>query len=559
MGAEALRSLIDTLPVIVFRVSLWPVFGIDYVSSAVHSILGYAPEDVAAEPDLILRGIHPDDRPFFERLCRSPAELASPFVLRCIHTDGGIVWCEFRCNLQYESGRLVAIDGISADVTAPRVSDAAPTPRALYDPVTGLPNRMLFREHLNHAYSRRVRGRPSPVLLVAHFDHFRAVDRQHGRAMTDSVLGELATRVGTVSGDDATVGRTGDDEFTILFEDHDELELPVRVAEELRTVFSTGIDVDGVQVGTTASMGIAYARPDATDSAEDLLEHAYTALESARRQGGDRYEVFDRDLGERAGVRLRVEADLRRALERDEFALVYQPEVVLETGETVAVEALLRWRHPERGLLEPQDFLYAAEASGLMVPIGMWVLEEACHAQADWARRRQGRPPPAVVVNLSPRQLGDADVVSDVAAVLARTGVDPGGLCLDVTEAALAEDPVAAQAVLQALRRLGIRVAVDDFGTGYASLSIVRTFPVDAVKIDHSIVAALDSDPAAVGLCSAVVDLAAGCGLDVSAEGVETASQRDRLSALGVTRGQGDFFRTPSPPESLGLTLALVE
>lgn len=209
-------------------------------------------------------------------------------------------------------------------------------------------------------------------------------------------------------------------------------------------------------------------------------------------------------------------------------------------------------------MLEPHEFLQAAEDTGLMVPIGQWVVEAACSQQAQWARGRRGRAAPPVVVNLSPSQIGDPEVVADVAAVVTRTGIEPGSLRLDVTEAALTDDPVTALAVLQAFRRLGIRVAVDDFGTGYASLSIVRTFPVDAVKIDRSVVAALDTDPAASGVCSAIVEMAAGCGLEVSAEGVETAGQRDRLVALGATLAQGDLFRSACPPEELGLSLALV-
>lgn len=559
MGGEALMRLVDALPAVVFRVSLWPEFAIEYVSPAVQTVLGYSPEEVTVDPGLLRRAIHPEDRSAFEHLARRPEELSSPFVLRWLRRDGHTVWSESHCSIEYESGRPVALDGVTTDITAIRGIGTDPARRAFHDPLTGLPNPLLFREHLRHAYARRTRGHALPALLVADLDDFREINQRQGREAADRVLAGISARVGAVAGDGVTVGRTGSDEFAFLFEDHNELEIPARVAEELRALVATKIEVDGVRVEMTASMGIAYGRPDTTDSPEDLFEHAYAALESARRKGGDRYEVFDADLGERVDVRMRTEAGLRRALERDEFTLVYQPEVFLDTGETVAVEALLRWRHPERGLLEPQDFLHTAEASGLVVPIGMWVLEEACRTQAEWARHRRGRPAPAVVVNLSQRQLGDPDIVSDVVAVMARTGIDPGGLCLDVTEAALAADPVAAQAVLQALRGLGIRVAVDDFGTGYASLSIVRTFPVDAVKIDHSIVAALDADPAAAGFCAAVVHLAAGCGLDVSAEGVETATQRERLLELGAERGQGDFFRTASPPEHLGLMLSLVE
>lgn len=540
----------DALPVIVHRSALWPEPRIDFVGQAVNTILGYLPEEVLADPDLFRRMIHPEDRQVVARLVRSPEELAVPFVVRCVHRDGRVVWCETRCALVRDGDRVVAVEGVTFDVQAPRDGDETLTRRALRDPSTGLANPVLFREHLAHAYSRRTRGVASPVVLV--------VDLEPAGTDGGRLLAEVANRVVAAVGPSVTVGRNDGHGFALLFEDVAEPDLPVRAAEELQALLAQPIEVDGGAVTFSASIGIAHARPGVAGPPEDLLGNASAAARSARGKGGGRYEVFDRELRERIGVRLRSEADLRRALDRNEFTLLYQPEVRLDTEETVAVEALLRWRHPERGILEPRDFLAAAEESGLMVPIGAWVLEEASRRQVEWARRRRGLATPAVVVNLSPRQIGDPEVVAEVAGVIARTGVEPGALCLDVTEAALADDPATALAVLQAFRRMGIRVAVDDFGTGYASLSIVRSFPLDAVKIDRSVVAGLETDPAASGLCSAVVELAAGCGLDVSAEGVETPGQRDRLRVLGATRAQGDLFRAASPPEALGLTLSLV-
>lgn len=547
---DTLRHLADSLPVVVFRVVLWPDRTLEYVSAAIGRILGWMPADVAADLGTLRRFVHPEDQPVVEHLFRRPEELVKPFVVRFMHADGGVVWCETRCSLERDGDRIVAVSGVVSDVSPTLGAEAVSARAALHDPVTGLPKLALFREHVHHAFGRRITGIVSPALLVARIDAAERDDGDRdGAAAVASVVG-LAGRISAAMGSRATVGRTGETELALLFEDLVEAELPVRAAEELAGHLSEGSD------HATASIGIAYARTG-DSSSDDLLAQANAAMELARSRGGNRYEISDSDLGERVGRRLRIEADLRMAIEKGEFVLVYQPEVSLATGGTVAVEAFLRWRHPERGLLEPREFLEAAEDSGLMVPVGAWVVEEACRRQAQWARRRSGSAPP-VVVNLSPSQLGHPDIVADVAGVLSRTGVAPGALCLDVTEAALAEDAASSLAVLEAFRRLGVRVAVDDFGTGYASLSIVRSFPVDAVKIDRSVVAALDGDSAAAGLCSAVVGLAAGCGLDVSAEGVETESQRDRLVDLGVTRGQGDLFRTAGSPEALGLTLAVV-
>ncbi|MBX7161218.1 MAG: bifunctional diguanylate cyclase/phosphodiesterase [Acidimicrobiia bacterium] len=442
-----------------------------------------------------------------------------------------------------------------------RPTDAAAgvqTRRALHDPQTGLPNRMLFREHLHHACARGTRAGSSPAVLVVGVDVPAHVAGSSTNGTGDAVVTEMVRRTSSAVGASVIMGRVGTDELALLFEEVDAPEVPVRIAEELSVLLAEPVDLGHGAVAVTAGIGIAFRRPDSNEPPGVLLDHATRAADAARRDGSGRCVVFDSDVRELVTRRMRTEADLSRALAEGEFMLLYQPEVRLLTGEIVAVEALLRWRHPERGLLEPRDFLQAAEDAGLMVPIGAWALEEACRQQAEWTRLRRGRPTPAVVVNLSPRQLGDADLVADVAAVMARSGIEPGALCLDVTEAALVDDPVTALAALQAFRRLGVRVAVDDFGTGYASLSIVRSFPIDAVKIDRSVVAGLATDPAASGLCSAVIELAAGCGLDVSAEGVETPGQRDWLVAAGATRAQGDFFRAPSSPAQLGLTLALV-
>jgi len=545
------RRLAENVPVVVHRVRVRPEFSFEYVSPSVLPILGFTPDQIYADPWIFWDSVHQDDRGVLDAMTADPDALARPFTVRHLHPDGRLVWTETRCNVEYdEDGRPILLEGVTTDITAAKENEAELYRRALHDPLTGLPNRMLFHEHLQHAFARRRRRAASVALLYVDLDDFKSVNDRLGHAAGDRLLAEVATRLARSVRPSDTVARLGGDEFAVLVEDVGEPEMPVRICARIEQSFTEPVDIEGHPVRASASIGIAYSGAGTTSTADDLMRHADAAMYAAKGSGGGRYEIFDSHLRARVDERLHVEHELRRALERDEFVLEYQPEVRLATGEVVGVEALLRWKHPERGMLEPQAFLQAAEDTGLVVPIGTWVLQEACQLRRSY-QEAFGSDAPVVGVNLSPRQLADPDVVTDVASVVADAGVDPGGLMFDVTEQGLLEDPPVSLAALQAFRRLGLRVAVDDFGTGFASLSIVRSFPVDLVKIDRSVVAALGSDPGATAMCRAVIDLSRGLGLEVSAEGVETPAQRQALVELGCAYAQGDLFAAPAPPEAL--------
>jgi predicted signal transduction protein with EAL and GGDEF domain len=352
-----------------------------------------------------------------------------------------------------------------------------------------------------------------------------------------------------------TLARFGGDELVVLCEDVDGPDDAIRIARGLRRAASRPLEVDGRPHRVTVSVGLAVAGEGV--AAETVVRDADTAMYRAKERGRDREELFDEEL--RTGVlhRLRVDQALRGAEERGELELVYQPLVSLPRGETVGVEALLRWDHPGLGKVSPADFIPVAEQSGLIVPLGRWVLERAVRQAAKWARRRAAGPF-TVNVNLSARQIGTDDgLVDAVGALLSEHGLRPGELALEVTESALMEDTDTAAATLERLRRLGVRIVLDDFGTGYSSLLHVQHFPIDAIKIDRSFVATLGGRHADEAIVSSIAAMAAAFELEVVAEGVERREQAERAHALGCTLAQGFYFSRPVPPSELVLDVPL--
>jgi diguanylate cyclase (GGDEF)-like protein len=417
---------------------------------------------------------------------------------------------------------------------------------ALHDALTGLPNRALFVDRLRQASSRvRRRGRSLAVLFLD-LDGFKAVNDTLGHAAGDAVLVGVAERLAGVLRAGDTAARFGGDEFAILCEDIDGASQALAIAERLLAELSAPFDADGTDMRVGASVGIALAQ----DGGEQLLREADAAMYRAKERGGG-LELFD-DEGR---VRMRRRAELRDALRRaitgGELQVHYQPRVRLSTGEVVGAEALVRWEHPERGLLQPAEFLPVAEETGLIVPLGGWVLGEATRQAARWAGR-PGAPPLPVSVNLTARQCSHPELVSDVRRALDAAGLDPALVRLEVAEGAVLGDFEARVAMLEALRGLGVGIAVDDFGAGPCSLATLQRLPVDVVTVDRSLVEGVErgGEPAAV--LGALVGLAHALGLSTVAEGVEASAQVDRLRALGCDAGQGFFFARPERAEALG-------
>ena len=416
--------------------------------------------------------------------------------------------------------------------------------RASHDPLTALPNRTAIAEHLASALTA---ADPDVAVLFLDLDRFKLINDSHGHAVGDQVLFALAGRLVESVGDKGLLARFGGDEFVAVCVDLGGEDGATAMATRLANGLIAPLRVAGQEIWLSGSVGIALARPG--DSPEDLLRNADTAMYRAKEAGRGGYAVFDEEMRAFAILRLGIERDLHRALERDELTLHYQPKLALGSGRAVGVEALLRWNHPERGAISPAEFIPVAEETGLIVPIGRWVLEQSAHQAANW-RARTGLAIP-VAVNLSARQLVDHRLIDMVAVALDASGAIADDLILEITESAVLQDADSASEQLQALQAMGIRIAVDDFGTGYSSLSYLQRLPIDELKIDRSFVQRL-GDRSTSAIVGSIVDLAHAIGLTVVAEGIETADQLSRLRQLDCDEGQGFFLARPQPWADIG-------
>jgi diguanylate cyclase (GGDEF)-like protein len=422
--------------------------------------------------------------------------------------------------------------------------------RALHDGLTGLPNRALFRDRLEMALKRIRRRAGKVAVLFLDLDGFKLVNDGLGHDAGDQLLVQVAKRLTKVLRPSDTVARFAGDEFTILSEgilnDGDVGEIAERISAALTEPYVLGRD----EISISASIGIAVA-DGPEDNPDELMRDADAAMYRAKEGGRSRHETFDGSVNARAAKRLELENALHRAWERREFVLQYQPTVKLETGRIVGVEALIRWCHPDRGMLAPAEFIPSAEQNGLIVPVGGWALEEACRQAADWKDAGPEAAALTIAVNLSAHQLAQPDLVDRLAEILAKTGADPSRLCLEITESVVMEDAESIITSLNDLKALGVSLAIDDFGTGYSSLSYLKRFPMDILKIDRSFVDGLGRDPQSSSIAEAIVSLSHVLGLTATAEGVETAAQLEDLRSLGCDFAQGFYFAPPLDPDDV--------
>jgi diguanylate cyclase (GGDEF)-like protein len=428
--------------------------------------------------------------------------------------------------------------------------------QAAHDALTGLPNRVFFLDRAAHALDRTRRSRSSVAVLFCDLDRFKVINDSLGHEAGDVLLRELAGRLREVVRPGDTVARFGGDEFTILCESIADEAHALAIAERVGRVAVTPFALGDGEVFVTMSVGIAlgsgaHTRPEA------LIENADAAMYRAKARGGNRREVFDRGMRARAKRRLELHSALHRAVERGEFRVFYQPVVSLQSLLPVGVEALVRWQHPERGLVGPREFIGLAEETGLIVPIGTHVLHEACRQAERWRATEPCRPPLCIKVNLSARQFAHPNLVEVVAGILTETGVDPASVYLEITETALMEDAESTSAALRELKSLGVSLTVDDFGTGYSSLLYLKRFPVDELKVDRTFVAGLLGNAEDEAIVAAIVSLAHTLGLKAVAEGVESTAQLTRLQELGCDIGQGYHFARPMPAGSMAVHLGL--
>ncbi len=424
--------------------------------------------------------------------------------------------------------------------------------RSLHDPLTGLPNRRLYLQRLDEALERaRQDSRAKPVAVVfLDLDGFKYINDSLGHHVGDALLVGVSDRLsGALRPEDMTA-RFGGDEFALLCEDVDGEADALVIGERINEALEAPFKVGGNELHVSASVGVALAAPG-EDNGDALLRDADAAMYAAKRHGRARCELFGEPLRERATERLHIENDLRRAIERDELEVFYQPIVVLESGRVAGVEALVRWQHPERGLVSPADFISIAEDTGLIVPIGELVLDRACAQIAQWDAEGGPLAGIYVSVNVSARQLPNSALLVTVDRTLARHSLTPQRLTLELTESVLMEQGLAPTATMTALRKLGAKLALDDFGTGYSSLSYLQRFPLDTLKIDRAFVSGIGSRGREEAITGAIITMATALGITVVAEGIETVAQLNVLQGLGCPLGQGYLFARPAPADEL--------
>ncbi len=478
--------------------------------------------------------------------------------LRNYTKDGTLFWNElYIAPVLNEAGHIANFIGVQKDITERKILEEQLAHQAFHDPLTDLPNRSLFLDRLSHALKRSKRRGDKVAVLFMDLDNFKVTNDSLGHEVGDDLLIEVAGRLSGCLRPTDTAARLGGDEFVILLEDIEDTNEANRVAKRIAETLRLPLYIEGHELLVTTSIGIAFGGSD-ENLPGSLLRNADLAMYRAKEAGKNSQAMFESGMNVRALERLQLEEDLRRALEREEFRVYYQPEVSLEDGRIMGFEALVRWEHPERGLVSPQEFIPVAEETGLIVPLGQWVLEEACRQAREWQERYTGfaDPSPAISVNLSARQFKQPGLADSIAEVLRKNGLEPRCLILEITESMMVTDVDSAIITLRELRELGVKIAIDDFGTGYSSLAYLKRFPVDYLKIDRSFVDGLGRDPTDKGLVSAAITLAHYLGLEAVAEGVETAEQLEHLRELGCKLAQGYYFWKPSPGETASEILA---
>ncbi len=535
------RSLVEQVPVAIYRQEIEHNGTISYISPQIESLTGYTPEEYA-DPAFWVRTMHPEDRQRVLAEDELTDRTGEPFRVefRKFTRAGEVIWLRDEAVLVRDaSGEPLYWQGVVSDITERKALEERLEHQALHDSLTDLPNRLLFVDRLEHALrrTRRQPGRQVAVLFMD-LDEFKVVNDSLGHEVGDQLLVAVAARLrGSLRPED-TLARFGGDEFVVLIEDVQSPEDPVRVAERILEALSEPFLLHGRELFVTVSVGVALGGTRWKRS-EDLLRDADTAMYEAKAEAASGYRIFDPEMHERVLGRLDLENDLRRAIEAGEFVVHYQPILQLDDGRLRGVEALVRWEHPERGLLNPSEFIAVAEGSGLILPLGERVLREACLRAKEWQEEHPRIPPLMMSVNLSARQLSRWDLPETVEAVLKETGLEGRCLTLDVTETVYVKALEGNTMALRRLRSLGVKFSIDDFGTGYSSLSYLKMLPADAIKIDKSFTKGLGEDLEDTAIVRMVVELAHTLGMEVIAEGVENAEQARAAPRDGLRYGPG--------------------
>jgi diguanylate cyclase (GGDEF)-like protein/PAS domain S-box-containing protein len=522
---------------------------IGYLTPSIENVFGYLPEELEGTRFADL--VHPDDKTriltFLQSVTKDPESHFGLTECRVLHKNGSWIHVETLPTnlLQDENVRGIVLN--TRDISERKAFEEQLSHQAFHDSVTNLANRALFRDRVEHALERQLReDRPLAVLFLD-LDDFKTINDSLGHAAGDQLLYQVGERLKTCLRSADTAARLGGDEFAILLEDVGEGVEAAEVAERIMGTLDGSFTLEDKEVFVRASVGIVIGTSEALQAtdAEDLLRNADVAMYMAKEQGKGRYQVFEPAMHATVLERLELKADLQRAVENDEFTLHYQPVIILKTGRISGFEALVRWNHPSRGLVPPLSFIPLAEETGIIVPLGRWVLEEACRQIKLLQQSYPSDPPLSMAVNLSARQLQRPEIVQEVTDAMSSTGVDPKSLVLEITESVMMEDMELSIERLRELKELGVELAVDDFGTGYSSLNYIRRFPVDILKVDKSFIDGINEEGEDSALTAAIIELAGILRLQPVAEGIETAEQLARLLELDCGLGQGYYFAKP--------------
>lgn len=526
-----------------------------YNSPAYEKVLGYSPAELSETS--AFEQIHPDDRYRVLEAAREVREtgIGQQLEYRIQHKDGTWRVLESTSSpIRDGRGDVTRLVIVNRDITQRKRAEEQLEHNLFHDPLTGLPNRRLFLDRLQTAFFRAHRDATRGyALLLTNVDHFKRCNEIQGTQGGDRILQEIGRRIAACLREDDTVARSatgggvsrlGGDEFTIILDGIGDPSDAMRLAKRIQSAVADPFLVESQEIRISVSIGIALSTL-AHDRPEDVLKDADLAMRRAKALGGSRCEVFDEAMHTRAEGRLRLEADLRAALAGQQFRIYYQPVIELKTRAVASFEALLRWEHPTQGLISPDRFLDAAEDSGILVSTGHWLMQQVCRQVRDWEKDRPSESPVSVTVNVSARQFADARLANDIQEALRETDLDPSRLELEMTESIASADPKLTITVLAHLKHMGIGVILDDFGIGSASLRGLRQFPVDALKIDRSLIREMQSDRSASDLVEMIIAIAHKMGLRAIAEGIETARQFERLLELGCDFAQGYYFSQP--------------